>query len=133
MSPTVRLDRRKTEKHYFPIIVDLEFTLVSEKKRITGRGRTVALSSRALVFEPDEHLPQCDKIAFSISWPVRLHHIVGLRLCGRGRLVGYQGGRAEVEFTSYEFRTCPAAIQRRHAAPLPRLFLALKVHQVEQP
>lgn len=113
MAPEVRPVRDKVRNLYFPIVADLEFTLLARATRITGHGRTVTVSSRRLVFNSTESLPVGVKITFGISWPVRLHGKICLKLCGWGTLIHYESGLAEVEFAGYEFRTSPKTGDKR--------------------
>jgi hypothetical protein len=68
-----------------------------------GEGRTISISSSAVVFEASDSLPARRQVKLSIEWPVKLDNRVDLTFHVRGRTT--QGGnRPTVEILSYEFR-----------------------------
>ena len=103
---------RKVASQHFPITVDVEFTVQADGTKVSGRGRTVALSANQFSLVSEEPLPSQGAIAFSIAWPAKLNDTVSLNLCGRGRLLRTGPHQATVDFAAYEFRTRPIGIRR---------------------
>ncbi len=74
-----------------------------------GRGETVNMSSRGLLFNTGLDLRLGAQLQVSISWPAKLDSTRHLKLVAVGRVVRLEAGKAAIEFEKTEFRTMGAA------------------------
>ena len=96
----------RRSSHRFSFVADLQYKLLHPSKPVkTGRGQTVNVSGKGVLFESDETLPVGRLIELAIPWPVKLSVKVGLTLCASGPIVRVQGNCVAVQITQYEFRT----------------------------
>ena len=97
-------ERRASDR--FPIERDIRYKVTNRKSEDeTGTGRTVNMSSSGVLFATEASLIAGRRVELAISWPVRLHNTVALKLVVRGHVVRSECGRAAVEIQQYEFRT----------------------------
>src|ERR1041384_1976994 len=78
-------------KTRYSMEVDLEYRLVDAVKGvITGRGRSINLSSTGVLFESETALMPGMRVALFVVWPARLESGIGLKLCITGRTIRAQ-------------------------------------------
>ena len=73
-SKTLRSDRS------YPIQAKLHYRVFRERRFQEGRGTTLEISSRRLVFKAEHMIAGGLRIEVWVEWPVRLDNIVALRL-----------------------------------------------------
>ena len=96
---------RRARRRYI-VVAELEYNLLSgHRPGRSGRGRTVNLSSKCVLFESDGPLPLRKQIELWIVWPVNLGDKVGLRLWVAGPIIRIQGNLAAVYVARHEFLT----------------------------
>ena len=95
-------DRRSGPRH--PFEAALQYRLIRGGMVATGRGKTVNLSSRGVLFLSDKPLAAGMQIELAIAWPACLKG-VALTLHVTGRTVRSQGKCAAVKILYHEFRT----------------------------
>ena len=96
-------DRRSWPR--YPFEAALEYRLIRGRKVSTGRGKTVNVSSRGVLFQSDKPLAAGAQIELAIAWPALLNDAAGLTLHVTGRTVRSQENCAAVRILRYEFRT----------------------------
>ena len=99
---------RNRRKVLYPIELPIEYE-TKEKYSVAGHGRTRAISSEAIHFEADRGLPQNRKIRLTLAWPAALPDGTALNLWIIGTVTRSALCEVEVQISSYEFRTRPAA------------------------
>jgi hypothetical protein len=70
----------------------------------TGRGKTVDISSRGILFEAERTLPPQRIIQLSIDWPVSRDAGGTMELYVAGRTVRRRGRRTALAMERHEFR-----------------------------
>ena len=68
-------------------------------------GKALRVSSSDALFSARHGTPHGRSSKISISWPVQLEGLDGLRLVARGRVVRRDPRSAAIEIEEYEFRT----------------------------
>lgn len=95
-------------KHRYPIALELQYQLMDRGgvKR-AGTGRTINISSKGVLFETDQRLPQGACVELALKWPFLLGSVCALKLVVQGRIVrcAANSNTAAVKAESYEFRT----------------------------
>jgi len=97
-------ERRRNDR--YPLVRDVVYKVImcrGEPK--SGRGTTVDISSRGVLFTAQSPLPPDTPVELAISWPAQLGGTCGLKLVARGRVVRCQGLAVAVEIDEYQFRT----------------------------
>ena len=93
----------------------LEYRVIHGRRVTTGRGKTINLSSRGVLFQSDQAVAEGMRIELAIAWPARVNNVAGLTLHVTGRTVWSKGRRAAVKVSHHEFRT--RAVAGRLAVP----------------
>jgi hypothetical protein len=89
----------------YPVRLELSYKLFSRRVLLeAGRGCTVTISSRKIVFESDRPLQSGVKVELFIDWPARLANDVCLRLHVAGRTGEPDKGLSVVDIERHEFR-----------------------------
>lgn len=96
-------DRRSWPR--YPFEAALEYRIIHGRRVATGRGKTINLSSRGVLFQSDQAVAEGMQIELAIAWPARLNNVAGLTLHVTGRTVRSQGKCAAVKISRHEFRT----------------------------
>jgi hypothetical protein len=95
---------RRLNKRY-ALDLPLSYRIGKEPFIVTGRGRTVDMSSGGIAFTTDEHLNVGAHLQLSISWPMLLNETCALKLVVDGKLVRKTENRAAIVINRIEFRT----------------------------
>ena len=118
-------DRRSQPR--YPVEAALEYQVIHGRRVATGRGKTLNISSRGVLFQSNQTVAEAAPIKLEIAWPVRLNDVVGLTWHVTGRTVRSQGKCTAVKILCHEFRT--RAVVGRLVVPLglhtaihPRMF-----------
>ena len=98
-----RLKERRAH-HRFTIILDVDYKLVDSDKKC-GRGCTVNLCSKGVLFEAPERLPVGSRVQLSMAWPMKLNGTIALTLRARGTIVRRRKCFIAVSISSHEFCT----------------------------
>jgi hypothetical protein len=88
-----------------------------ERSLLQGNGRTLAMSSVAIQFACDRHLPVGQIFRLRIQWPATLCDGTSLSLWATGTVQRSERCEVEVALKRHEFRT------RRAAATTPEVML----------
>jgi hypothetical protein len=100
----VRVHERRLARRY-PIEAAVEYRLMARGAVIgTGRGKTVDISSRGILFEAERTLPPQRIIQLSIDWPVSRDAGGTMELYVAGRTVRRRGRRTALAMERHEFR-----------------------------
>ncbi len=103
--PGLGTGRDRRLRHRFLIELPLCYrTLDRPGNQVEGRGRTINMSSRGVLFTTDHTLDPDQLLELSISWPAKLDDKHPLKLVLAGRLVRSGVGTAAVELHRHEFR-----------------------------
>lgn len=107
-SRTRRSDSRSRPR--YPISLDLQFKLLRGRQvNHHGRGRTLNISSRGVLFEANEVILEThyipDDIELVMDWPFLLQGVCAMKLIARGRIVRRDARQLAVTIERYEFRT----------------------------
>ena len=90
----------------YPVAAEIAYQLVRDGRIFQqGRGRSVNLSSRGILFEAETVLPVGDYIELQIAWPAKLDQRVAMALYVAGRTLRSNGNLTAVAIARYEFRT----------------------------
>ncbi|HSM77611.1 MAG TPA: hypothetical protein VLT57_08300 [Bryobacteraceae bacterium] len=101
----------------FAIGLDLQFREIGDGPNpVQGGGKTVDISSDAILFTPDCDVNPGTRLEVSVAWPVRLDGRIALKFVARGVVMGYRKPNAVVAIQYYEFRTQRGGPE---AAPVP--------------
>jgi len=107
-TPSMYVAERRAARR-FPIELELDYRATGRRdRRFTGTGKTTNISSTGILFRTEHELEPDTNIEASISWPVRLHQTVPLKLRVRGRVVRSESGTVGVEIQKYDFHTARA-------------------------
>ncbi len=96
--------KERRAHHRFAIILDVDYKLLDSDKKC-GRGRTVNLSSKGVLFDAPERLPVGCRVQLSIAWPMKLNGTIALTLRTRGTIVRRRNRFIAVLLSSHEFCT----------------------------
>lgn len=97
-------DRRSDAR--YPIATDVSYEWkLKGKHLVSGRGRSVNMSSGGILLATEAPVPPGAEIALEISWPAKLDDSVPLNLHVVGRTVRVIGNHTAVAFRWHEFRT----------------------------
>ena len=94
---------RKTAVLY-PVRTELRYQ-TDDRTPCIGAGKSVAISSREVVFQSDRPLKRGTRVQLSLAWPALLNHRVPLQLVVSGEVVWSQGSTLSVAIWKYQFRT----------------------------
>jgi PilZ domain len=103
-----RLERRKSKR--FPIELELVYETIDDARAVvSGRGKSVNMSSSGLLFASDENtgnerIEAGRRLEARLKWPVLLGQESFLSLVVRGRVVRRTSKQIAVEIQEYEFR-----------------------------
>ena len=103
-SGTFQYERRVNQR--YPITLEVEYKVPGGNGvRQKGLGRTINISSRGVLFDVSEPLPNRCTIQLSINWPFLLDRSIPLKLRLDGEIVRVQGNRIAVRVTGHTFHT----------------------------
>jgi hypothetical protein len=88
----------------FPLQCEMSFRLMDKQQEPAGKGRTVNMSSRGLLFYTDKKLAVGEPIEVTVRWPFQSGHECATDLIGRGKVVRARGGMVAVSIEKCEFR-----------------------------
>jgi len=116
-------DRRHDRR--YEIQLDLRWKLIRRRRVLeTGVGRTVALSSGGILFDPGRQLPVGLNVELSISWPVLLRNTAAMQLIVSGRIVRASQNGTAVAMAQHEFRTTGMPADQRATPRTPSALLS---------
>ena len=98
-------DRRRSDR--FPIQEHMRYRTIERKgsSAIQGRGRTVDMSSRGVLFTTEGSLAPGKLLEVAVNWPAQLNGGCALQLVAVGHVVRVDSGCAAICIEHYEFRT----------------------------
>lgn len=97
-------DRRNAQR--FEMGLDLRFREIGDgPELVQGSGKTIDMSSDAILFTPDCDVKPGTRLELAVAWPVRLDGRIALKFIARGVVMGYRRPNAVVAIQNYEFRT----------------------------
>ena len=88
----------------FPVSLELSYREVKSKQNLTGRGKTINISSSGILFAAEHPLVVDANVELTLLWPVLLNDEVPLLLKVNGRVLRTEGSRMAIEILQYEFR-----------------------------
>jgi len=98
----------------YPITLDVEYEVPGGNGvRLIGFGRTVNISSRGVLLEISDPLPNRCRIRLSINWPFFLGGSIPLKLVMYGNIVRVAGNTIVVRVTGHTFHTAGRVMQPR--------------------
>jgi len=90
----------------YPITLDVEYKVPGGNDvRLMGFGRTVNISSRGVLLEISDRLPNRCPIQVSINWPFFLGGSIPLKLLLYGEIVRVAGNTIAAKVTGHTFHT----------------------------
>ena len=97
----------------YPIHLPLRYTVTRGQRGVpAGRGTTVNISSRSVLFAVQDWTPCGNEIELSVYWPFRLQNSCGLQLVMRGPVVRTCDNAIVILAKFREFRTAGSALWR---------------------
>jgi len=97
----------------YPLTLDVEYKVPGGNGvRLMGFGRTVNISSRGLLLDISDRLPNRCRIQVSINWPFLLGGSIPLKLLMYGNIVRVAGNTIAVRVTGHTFQTAGRATQQ---------------------
>jgi hypothetical protein len=99
----------------FPVALDLQYQVLD--RELKGAGRTMWISSKAVIFEADREFVPGTDLEMTVAWPARLDERIGLQLWLRVRVVHSLSQGMTAEIRKYQFRTRSLARQAVAARP----------------
>ena len=100
------LQRERRLQQRYPITFDLEYEVPGGKGvRLMGFGRTINISSRGVLLEISDPLPNRCRIRLLINWPFLLDGSIPLKLLMHGNIVRVVNNTIAVEVTGHTFHT----------------------------
>ena len=97
----------------YPLTLDVEYKVPGGNGvRLMGFGRTVNISSRSVLLETSDPLPNRCRIQVSINWPFLLDRSVPLKLLLYGEIVRVAGNTIAARVTGHTFHTAGHATQQ---------------------
>jgi len=103
--------RERRSARRYPIVADVGYKLLEGREVFqAGRGKTVNISSKGILFETEPAVPAGQEIELSIAWPAALPGGTRLQLTVTGRTVRAGTRHTAVELRAYEFRTRALAL-----------------------
>src|SRR6516225_700688 len=107
---TLPWERRLHQR--YPITFDVEYQVPGGNGvRLMGFGRTINISSRGVLLEIGDPLPNLCRIRLSINWPFLLDESIPLKLAMYGEIVRVAGNTIAVRATGHTFLTAGRAKQ----------------------
>ena len=102
----------------YPVSLQLCYRATSKRGPVEGFGQTRMMSSRDIIFAPDDGLEPGMTAEIVVDWPPLLDDRIRLQLVLQVTITGSKDGVAEASIWAYDFRTCRAgeAEQRAEAA-----------------
>lgn len=97
-------DKRASTR--FPLSEEVFFKIY-EEGNLSGKGvgTSLNMSSRGILFQTEQPMPQGRRVEVAVNWPAELDHKCPLKLVASGRVVRSQAGIVAVKIDRYEFRT----------------------------
>jgi hypothetical protein len=89
----------------------VRYSVAKKPSAISGKGRTINISSSGLTLTADKPVAVGDSIEVRIEWPIPLRGGCPLQLALHGHVVRAGRGQIAVETTAYEFKTLPTALR----------------------
>ena len=99
----VPLIERRAGSRY-PVSLELSYRGLNGKSKLTGRGKTINISSSGILFATEQPLLLNADVELMLRWPVLLNNEVPLQLKVSGKVMRTDGSRAAIEISQYEFR-----------------------------
>ena len=110
---TLPWERRSHQR--YPITFDVEYEVPGGNGvRLMGFGRTINISSRGVLLEISDPLPNRCRIRLSINWPFFLGGSIPLKLVMYGNIVRVAGNTIAVRATGYTFYTAGRTMQHAY-------------------
>ena len=101
---TLPWERRSHQR--YPITFDVEYQVPGGNGvRLMGFGRTINISSRGVLLEISDPLPNRCRIQLSIKWPFFLGGSIPLKLAMYGEIVRVAGNTIAVRATGHTIHT----------------------------
>jgi hypothetical protein len=117
---TLQCERRSHQR--YPITFDLEYEVRGRKGvRLMGFGRTINISSRGVLLEISDWIPNRCRIRLSINWPFFLGGSIPLKLLMYGEIVRVASNTIAVRVTGHTFHTAAREMQLRRGGFASRL------------
>ncbi len=92
----------------YPFEAHLEYKTIHRRKVLeTGRGITVYISTKEIVFKAARPLPAGLEIEVYIDWPARLDNVIALRLYAHGETQEMRNDCVVVKILRCDFRIAP--------------------------
>jgi hypothetical protein len=105
--------RERRSHQRYPITFDVEYQVPGGNGvRLMGFGRTINISSRGVLLEIGDPLPNLCRIRLSINWPFLLDESIPLKLAMYGEIVRVAGNTIAVRATGHAFHTAGRARQQ---------------------
>ena len=102
--PETSYDRRSRDR--MPIQLEVRYRAFgSRASECFGKGTTVNVSSRGVLFTTESALPSRAQMELSICWPAQLNGVLPLKLVVLGRVVRADDTQAAISIEKYEFKT----------------------------
>jgi len=97
-------DRRSRRR--YPFDLQLEYKVMSGRHLfLTGKGRTIDISSKGIAIAIDEILAPGIRMELSIHWPALLDQSCALKLVVTGKVVRSDENITAIRMERHEFRT----------------------------
>jgi hypothetical protein len=107
---TLPWERRSHQR--YPITFDVEYEVPGGNGvRLMGFGRTINISSRGVLLEISDPLPNRCRIRLSINWPFFLGGSIPLKLLMYGEIVRVAGNTIAIRVTGHTFHTAGRTMQ----------------------
>ena len=104
-------DRRANQR--YPITLEVEYQVPDRYGfQQNGLGRTINISSRGVLLDVSDPLPNQCPIRLSINWPFLLDGSIPLKLVMRGNIVRVLDNRIAVRVTEHAFHLARQATQQ---------------------
>jgi hypothetical protein len=106
-----RYDEASSSDRWYPLEAKLNYCIVRGREVREGRGTTLAMSSRGVVFKSKDTIPTGLNIEAWLDWPVRLDNAIALSLYINGKTLRSEGGHTTIRVLGYRFRTSTLTAQ----------------------
>ncbi len=110
-------DRRRAKR--YPIETPVTYRVMRGRRNLkTGVGRTINISSKALLLEAENPLPAGSDIEVALEWPAMLNNECGLSLVVSGKVIRSDELSSAVSIMRYQFRTRGRRVTQRDSEAL---------------
>jgi hypothetical protein len=109
--PHMNIDRRS--KARYPIELAVSYQTLDQGQELTGRGRSLNMSSRGLLVSCRARFALGTLLKATLEWPLLLDGTTPLQLVTVGRVARCDESSFAMTFEQYQFRILP----RREGAP----------------